>query len=100
MTLAGIAGHYSLRLTAEMMNLGHKNRIKVNELYTISATGNVESANETRSLLASPASFLDYARFSNKQNSFASGAMFGGKLYCQERIQLFGGLGDFTSMGM
>ncbi|MBN1878749.1 hypothetical protein JW823_01435 [bacterium] len=90
MTLPVDQNHILYDMTPEMMNLGHKARLKVNELYTISSTGNVESASETRSVMASPASFLDYARFAGSRINLTRGAMFGGKIYCQERIELPG----------
>ncbi|MGB3975976.1 MAG: hypothetical protein WBM02_10915 [bacterium] len=87
--------HVSVNLTPQVMNLGYKTRIRVNELYTISSTGNVETSLETRSLMATPVSFLDYARFSKYRIRFDSGGMVGGKVYCQQRIELIGPLSTY-----
>ena len=90
MELANNADHISANLTPQVMNLGYKNRIRVNELYTISSTGNVETSLETRSLMATPVSFLDYAQFSKYRIRFDGGGMVGGKVYAHHRIELFG----------
>lgn len=89
MTLAADQESILYDMTREMMNLGHKAKLRVNELYTISATGNVESASETRTLLVSPSSFLDYARFSMANRiRLEAGSMVGGRLYSVGRIEL------------
>ncbi|HPQ40757.1 MAG TPA: hypothetical protein PLV45_10325, partial [bacterium] len=80
--------HADYLLTPEMMNLGHRSRIRVNELYTITANGNVEDAVETRQLMVSPVSFLDYARFTQSRLTIAAGGMYAGRVYAQDRIEL------------
>lgn len=75
-------------LTPDMLTLGHQSRISVHELYTITSVGNVEDANETRQLMVSPVSFMDYARFTQSRLTLGSGSMFGGLVYSTERIEL------------
>jgi len=87
-TLPENSSSATYNLTPEMMNLGHHSRISVNELYTITSTGNVEDASESRELQVSPVSFLDYARFTQTRLTLAPGSMFAGKVYCQARIEL------------
>jgi hypothetical protein len=90
MTMEPSVDNKTINLTTDLMSLGHKNRIRVNELYTISSTGNVETSVETRAVMATPISFLDYARFSQYRILIPQGTMYGGKVYCQERIELRG----------
>ncbi|MBN1295622.1 hypothetical protein JXA80_02500 [bacterium] len=80
--------HAEYLLTPDMMKLGHRSRIRVNELYTITATGNVEDAVENRQLMVSPVSFLDYARFTQSRLTIAAGGMYAGRVYSQDRIEL------------
>lgn len=87
-TLPEHLDHAEYLLTPDMMRLGHRSRIRVNELYTITSNGNVEDALETRQLMVSPISFLDYARFTQSRLTLAAGGMFAGRVYSQDRIEL------------
>jgi hypothetical protein len=75
-------------LTSDLRGLHYKARTRVNELYIITSSGNVENATETRSVLTTPVSFLDYARFTQGDLSFGPLAMTSGKTYSQRNIEM------------
>jgi hypothetical protein len=80
--------HVSRDIRPELMQLEYTNIARVHELYTITSTGNVGDAVETRRLLASPVSFLDYARFTQLNLRVSGKARFGGKVYSQQNVEL------------
>ncbi len=91
-------------LNEMLMELGRDNRIRIDEMYTITSTGNVEKASENRQLVVAPVSYMDYARFTESRIRIGGNSVFSGKVYAQGRIELAGTctfFGDvYTSQGI
>jgi len=79
-------GTYDLNPDLEILDREHA--IRVDELYTVSATGNVERATKARQLLLTPRSFLDYARFVEGNLAIGEGTSYTGEVYARGLIDL------------
>ncbi len=75
-------------ITNTLRTLDYKTRIRVHELYVITSMGNVENATETRTVMTTPVSFLDYARFTQSDLNVGRSSMFSGITYSQRNIMM------------
>ncbi len=80
----------SAELTQTIQRLGRRENIRVDELYTILSTGNVEEANKQRQLLLTPSSYLEYSLFYHPDSYLHIGTntVWGGQIYSSKRIQI------------
>ncbi|MBN1354823.1 hypothetical protein JXA40_00990 [bacterium] len=87
-------GTYDLNPDLEVLDREHS--IRVDEMYTISSTGNVERATKARQIIMAPLSFLDYARFIEGNLVIGEGTSFTGLVYARGMIDLRADTGSDT----
>ncbi len=68
--------------------LGRRQALRVDQMYTVTSVGNVENATESRQLLFSPESFLDYSRFITNSLTINTSATYSGRIYCEDAMTI------------
>ncbi len=68
--------------------LGRRQALRVDQMYTVTSVGNVENATESRQLLFSPESFLDFSRFVTNSLTINTSATYSGRIYCEDALTI------------